>query len=113
MNSGHTRRSPFPRGSMHFAFVLSMPNNNAWNGKWTGEGKLYARVKSFSAHAFKEQLSKLVGDHSYSFGDGWRANVEVKVVTTDEKRKLLKQTAGFCGYEWMISSLIDHGSIRA
>jgi len=24
---------------MKLCFVLSMPNNNAWNGKWSGEDK--------------------------------------------------------------------------
>ena len=23
-------------------FILTMPKNNSWNGKWTGEGNLYA-----------------------------------------------------------------------
>ena len=34
-------------GDMILSFELSMPNNNAWNGKWTGEGTLYAIVKNF------------------------------------------------------------------
>jgi hypothetical protein len=105
--------SSLPRGSMHFAFVLSMPGNNAWNGRWSGEGNVYARVKSFSAKVYKEKLLKLVGYHGYNFGDGWRAAVDVKVVTGDEKRKLVKKSQGFCGYDWMIDSLISHGRIQA
>lgn len=110
---GDSQSTPLPRGAMHFAFLLSMPNNNAWNGKWSGEGKCYARVKSFTGREFKEKLSKLVGNHYYSFGDGWGANVQVKVVTPEEKRKLLKQSLGFCGYDWMIDSLLSHGWIQA
>lgn len=102
-----------PRGSMHFAFVLSMPGVNSWNGRWSGEDRCYVRVKSFSARAWKEKLAKLVGYHTYNFGDGWRAGVDVKVVDADTKRNLLKKTAGFCGYDWMIDSLIQHGEIRA
>jgi hypothetical protein len=101
-----------PRGNMHFAFILSMPSNNSWNGRWTGEEQVWARVKSFSSRDFKEKLVKLVGDHRYAFGDGWVACVTVEVVEADEKRKLLKKSAGFCGYDWMINSLIDHGEIR-
>ena len=26
-------------------FILSMPKNNSWNGKWTGEKNLFARTK--------------------------------------------------------------------
>jgi hypothetical protein len=105
--------SPIPRGAMHFAFLLSMPNNNAWNGKWTGDGKCYARVKSFQQRTYKEKLLGLVGNHYYNFGDGWGANVEVKTVTAEEKRKLLKATQGFCGYDWMIDSLLSNGKILA
>jgi hypothetical protein len=98
---------------MHFAFTLSMPSNNSWNGRWSGEERLYVRVKSFSTRPYKEQLAKLVGYHSYRFGDGWVAAVSVKVVDADEKKKLLKKSAGFCGYDWMIDSLILHGEIRS
>jgi hypothetical protein len=105
--------TPLPRGAMNVAFLLTMPNNNAWNGKWTGEGKCYARVRAYSARDLKERMGRLVGNHYYNFGDGWGANVQVKIVTPEEKRKLLKATAGFCGYEWMIDSLIQHGRIQA
>lgn len=102
-----------PRGNMHFAFVLSMPNNNSWSGRWSGEDLCYARVKSFSSRDLKEKLAKLVGYHYYNFGDGWGAAVTVKVVEADEKKKLLKKSVGFCGYDWMINSLIDHGVIKS
>lgn len=102
-----------PRGSMHFAFTLSMPGVNSWNGRWSGENRVHARVKSFSARSWKEKLVKLVGYHTYSFGDGWMAGVDVTVVDADTKKKLQKASAGFCGYDWMIDSLIHHGEIRA
>jgi hypothetical protein len=101
------------RGTMHFAFLLSMPNNNAWNGKWSGEGKCYARVQSFGSRQAKERMSKLVGNHYYNFGDGWGANVEVKVVDGGEAKRLRKLTLGFCGYDWMIESLVTNGKIQA
>lgn len=101
-----------PRAGINFAFILSMPGNNAWNGKWSGDGECYARVKTFVTRSYKEQLLKLVGHHSYSFGDGWRASIEVKVVTKEEKKLLLKATRGFSGYDWMIDKLILHGEIR-
>lgn len=100
-----------PRGSMHFAFELSMPNNNSWNGKWSGEGTCYARVRSYSSRDLKEKVAKLVGYHYYSFGDGWGAAVTVRVVEADEKRKLLRKSRGFCGYDWMIDCLMRHGRI--
>jgi hypothetical protein len=101
-----------PRGSMHFAFTLSMPSTGGAS-RWSGEERVYVRVKSFTQRSWKETLAKLVGYHSYAFGDGWRAAVTVRVVDADEKKKLLKKSAGFCGYDWMINSLIDHGEIRS
>jgi hypothetical protein len=97
---------------MHIAFILTMPNNNSWNGKWSGDEKLYVRVLSVgTAKATRAKFEKLVGNHYYNFGDGWGANVQVKEVTGDEKRKLVKRSAGFCGYDWMIESLRWYGRI--
>ena len=91
------------------AFELAMPDNNAWNGKWTGEGKCYCIIKSFS------NTSKLIpklGYYSYSFGDGWRAAVTVREVTSSAAKQLRKESQGFCGYDWMVDSILSHGEIR-
>jgi len=101
-----------PRGAMHFAFELSMPGNNSWNGRWSGEDKSYVIVRSPTSRPLKEQYAKLVGYHSYAFGDGWVAAISVREVSAEEKRKLLKKSAGFCGYDWMVTSLILYGEIR-
>lgn len=96
-------------------FELSMPSNNSWNGKWTGDGVFYARTRTFSTKAGKEKASAILAReyYTYSFGDGWVAGISVKQVTSAEKRKIDKQTKGFCGYDWMIDSIIDHGAIYA
>lgn len=61
---------------MIVAFTLTMPGNNSWNGRWSGDAKVYAVVK-----AFRRPLeAKYLGDFSYNFSDGWRANVNVLVV---------------------------------
>lgn len=97
---------------LHIAFTLTMPNNNSWNGKWNGEGRHYVHVLSVSnTKMTREKFGKLVGNHYYSFGDGWGANVNVKVVDGAEKRRLMKISAGFCGYLWMIDSLRWYGRI--
>lgn len=89
-------------------FQLSMPGNNSWNGKWSGEGKCYAdrrRVKDSTA-------DKLSGKYfSYNFGDGWRAGVDIKSVDAKTSRQIMKRSAGFCGYEWMIDSILADGAI--
>lgn len=85
-----------------------MPGNNSWNGKWSGEGKCYAakrRVKDSTA-------DKLTGrTFSYNFDDGWRAGVESKTVDAKTCRAVMKRSQGFCGYEWMIDSIIADGAI--
>lgn len=86
-------------------FELSMPGNNAWNGRWSGEGKCYAVVRSFRSGAPK------FGYYDYNFGDGWRAGVTVREITSPAAKKLRKQSIGFCGYDWMIDDICKHGRI--
>jgi len=98
------------------SFTLGMPCNNGWNGKWTGEENLYVRTRTFKgkaneAHA-KELLAMRGGYYTYNFGDGWGASVTVREITGPEKRKLDKATKGFCGYDWMIDSIVNHKMIR-
>lgn len=87
------------------AFILTMPNKGSWNGKWSQEGELFAVVKNVPSCKPKD------GTYHYSWGDGWGANVEVKTVTKKEAKEIEKKSKGFCGYEWMIDSLIAHGEI--
>lgn len=98
--------------SMHVSFELSMPNRGSWDGKWSGESRKYVRVLTVSgSKATRAKFERLIGSHYYNFGDGWGANVTVTEVGGDQKRKLVKQSAGFCGYDWMIDSLRFHGKI--
>ena len=91
-----------------FAFELSMPGNNSWNGKWTGEDNFYARTRTVS----EKDAAALKEYYSYSFGDGWRAAVKVRRVDGRSAAKIRKKSKGFCGYEWMIDSILQHGDIR-
>ena len=88
------------------AFILTMPNAASWNGKWSGEGRLYAKVRyGYETKTVKD------GDYDYRWDDGWCANVEVKTVTSREAAKISKHSVGFYGYDWMIESIIKHGKI--
>lgn len=94
---------------MQVAFELSMPSNNSWNGKWSGEGRCYAVVRSYrTAKPWMDKES-----YTYSFGDGWVARVAVRMVDASTAAKLRKATKGFCGYDWMIDSIERHGRISA
>lgn len=91
------------------AFILTMPGAASWNGRWSGEGRLYARVRRIS----QRRADEIVGSHGYSWSDGWRASVEVRIVDAAESRRLSKHTQGFCGYDWMVNSIIDIGYIAS
>lgn len=98
------------------AFFLNMPNVASWNGRWSGEGKCYAIVKNFGtskkAVARCEEIIKN-GGYSYNFGDDWCARVDVEAVDSAEARRIRKRSSGFCGYNWMVDSILLHGEIKA
>jgi len=93
-------------------FELTMPNVGSWNGKWTGEKNVYAVKSSLS----KKQVTALLGDKEqeswyYNFGDGWGVNISCRIVTSAEATRVMKRSSGFCGYEWMVTSIIKYGEI--
>ncbi len=92
------------------AFELSMPSNNAWNGKWSGAGNLYVHVDSIRSKAVVDRVLADTG-YYYNFGDGWGAHVSVREVDAAMARKLRKASKGFCGYDWMIEQIKEHGHI--
>ncbi len=47
---------------MNLVFTLTMPNNNSWNGRWSGAGNLYAKVLALgSAKKTRAKYEPLVG----------------------------------------------------
>ena len=96
----------------YLIFTLNMPSCGSWNGKWSGEGRKYVKARRFYKADF-EKLPDIVGKyHEYRWDDGWRAVVDVKLVTrANEKNKLIKDSVGFSGYDWMIDSLLKYGKI--
>ena len=89
-------------------FSLSMPNVGSWDRKWSGEGRTYAVVKNIH----KNKCTLKDGDYfRYNFGDGWSAGVQVSIIDSSEAAKIRRKSAGFCGYEWMVESIIKHGKI--
>lgn len=100
---------------MILCFELSMPNNNSWNGKWSGEDNLHAKVVNLGKTKRAEAKGKEIienGGYYYNFGDGWGANVSAREVNAKEGNKIRRKTKGFCGYDWMIDSIRFHGDIR-
>jgi len=98
---------------MLVAYTLTMPNRGSWNGGWSGEQYGYHIVKTLTnTKKNKERVDKILGNHHYSWPDGWGANVEVRIIDPAEAKKLRKASQGFCGYEWMVLNLNTYGNIR-
>lgn len=99
---------------MKLLFTLDMPNNNAWNGRWSGEGQFYGRIRSCgTAKKTRKRLQPILekGYFYYNFGDGWGASVTVTEATAQDVQKVKKSSRGFCGYDWMIDSILTWGEI--
>ena len=93
-------------------FILTMPGTNTWNGKWTGEGGLYAYSKVAFRRGKQIYENLKEGYSEYNFGDGWRAGVRVTYVTKSEANKTMRASNGFRGYEWMCEELMTLGRIK-
>ena len=90
------------------AFILTIPNVGSWNGRWSGENNLHAIVKS-DRSVPKEVIGKY---YWYDWDDGWSACVSVEKVDYREGNKLRKKSKGFCGYDWMVESIIKKGVVE-
>lgn len=95
------------------AFELDMPGKASWNGRWSGEGRCYARVRKFTKEQ-EEQYNiaeKLGKKFFYTWSDGWCASVLMRKVDAKEANQIRKKSVGFSGYDWMISSILKNGYI--
>ena len=100
---------------MILSFELGMPKNNSWNGRWSGENNFYARVINFGRSKANNDKVKEILDEGYfyyNFGDGWSSSITVKEVDSKEAAKIRRKSKGFCGYDWMISSIRKNGRIE-
>ena len=88
--------------------LLPMPGVGSWNGKWSGSERLYMRTWD-ERKVPKEYWDK---DFYYHWDDGWTACVTTTRMPAKEARKLERKSDGFCGYDWMIRSIIKNGDIR-
>ena len=98
---------------MKIVFEFDFVRVGSWDGKWSGEGKVFARVLDLSS----AEAEKIVADDSlvvflYDFGDGWTGRVRAHA--EDDVRAALYETQseGFCGYDWMIASIMSKGKIE-
>ena len=90
---------------MRLIAELTIPHNNSWNGRWSGENNKYTKVFS---NTDSNKMRSFIGYYRYNFGDGWAANVEIR-----ESKWRERVTNRFCGYEWMIESIKKYKEIRS
>ena len=68
--------------------------------------------KILNVPAAQRQAINDSGYYYYNFGDGWGASVNVYILDgAKEASRLRRKSDGFCGYEWMIDSIITNGKI--
>ena len=91
-------------------FKLSMPKNNSWNGKWSGDGNVHI-ITTPDKYVPKDRIGQ---SYYYNFADGWCACVDVGgwSVIRREYRKMVRNNRGFCGYGWMVDSIIHNDEIK-
>lgn len=94
---------------MIVCFELTMPHTNSWNGRWSGEERKHYLFRTMKPTTAEKVVA--AGSYYYNFGDGWAAEVRAEIVSSAEKRKRQKVNAGFCGYDWMVDSILNYGKI--
>jgi hypothetical protein len=90
--------------TIRLAYILTMPSNAAWDGKWSGDRDLNMVVRDIPDPIATRILDRRF---TYNFGDGWVAAVEVR------RARVGEETTKFHGYEWMIESINTHDKIKA
>ncbi len=94
------------------AFTLSMPGIGSWDGKWSRQGECHVLTRKLTAEEAVRAFNRDGhGYHHYSFGDGWAAAVRVREVDRNEARRIQRKSDGFCGYDWMVDSILKCGKI--
>jgi len=99
---------------MNLVFELWMPSNNSSNGRWTGDAGYYARVRNFRSKKALIRANEILEKKyfMYSFGDGWVARIDVYEASNNKSRQVRKKSNGFCGYDWMIDSIVKNLKIE-
>lgn len=85
-----------------------MPSAGSWNGKWTGDGRVYAKTRQN-----REVPPEVIGrEFRYRWDDGWEACITVTKMGAKDAAKIMRKSKGFFGYTWMIDSIIKYGRIQ-
>jgi hypothetical protein len=92
---------------MILCFELTMPNRGSYNGKWSQEQDKHYIMITYRTKAEIEKYSYLDGkDFYHRWDDGWTACISCSIIDFKEAAKRRKINRGFCGYDWMVSSIL-------
>lgn len=88
-----------------------MPNRASHNGSWSGDDRNYVIVKVFRSKKEIKNAETILAKryYYYKWSDGWGANITVSEIDSKQAAKLRKKSHGFCGYDWMVTSICDYG----
>lgn len=96
---------------MILAFELSMPHTASWNGRRSGQDYVHVITKT-DRDIGKKRIQELDGKKFfYHWDDGWTACVDCRIVDRKEAARLRSKNRGFCGYDWMVRSILREGKI--
>ena len=92
---------------MILCFELTMPNRGSYNSKWSQEQDKHYIIRTYRTKAEIEKYSYLDGkDFYHRWDDGWTACISCSIIDAKEDTKRRKINKGFCGYDWMVSSIL-------
>jgi len=87
-------------------FELSLPNNSSVRD-------IYARTVKGIARGKNKYPNLEEKGYYYKFSNGYGAHINVRYVQKNEAKDKMKKSKGFCGYDWMIDSILTKGKIIA
>lgn len=97
---------------MILCFELTMPSKGSWNGHWSQENDIHVITKT-DRQIGKKRIKELDGkSYFYRWDDGWCAEVSCRIIDAKESARLRRKNHGFCGYDWMVRSIIANDKIE-
>ena len=101
-----------PQPKSYALFTLTMPGVGSWNGKWSGEGRYYAKAKRVFNRGKPLYDNIIEKNYYYHWEDNWTAKINMTLVTEKEAKAAVKKSKGFLGYDWMCDSILKNGRIQ-
>ena len=93
----------------HLAFRLTMLCHAPLRSSW--QDKNFVACRQFMEQ-LRTRTIAVNGPYTYRFSDGYTAHISAFVINEAQRNRLLNESDGFGGYEWMIDSIIKHGEIK-